>query len=417
MKTKDLVKIGVTTGLIGVASYVLVKERLAYLKDLENETRDNNVNHKLDMLIGVGENGKVIKANLKTISHLIVTGIAGSGKSIGLNNLLVSLLKQNTPNELKFLFFDMENVEFESFKPSPHLYAPIVTDLSEVNEKFEHLNNEIDRRYELLSTHHLSNIDEYHKLSNDNSLLEKMPRIVVVIDEFADIKQENVDSVVSHIARIGSPVGVHLIISTQTPRRKIITPIMKANIPSRLTFMLANSIECEVAIDESGAEDLLPHGHFILKQNGGKKEYGQTPFISVVEIDKIIRQDVLKYDDGKEISESPFRDNTTIIKKQQSKANHELKKLKHLIDDYFKKQQLHTTLIEKHVHHRFGYFKYVLSEDESAIKDIKVLEEELKSVLNTTYIHISLNDNYFEIVVGLSEFHQVAIDTKSLFEK
>lgn len=287
MKTKDLVKIGVTTGLIGVASYMLAKERLAYLKDLENEVRDNNVNHKLDMLVGVGENGKIIKANLKTISHLLVTGVIGSGKSIGLNNLLVSLLKQNTPNELKFLIFDMKNVEFELFKSSPHLYAPIVTDLSRVNEKFEHLNNEIDRRYELLATHHLSNIDEYHKLSNENPLLEKMPRIVVVIDEFANIKQENIDSVVSHIARIGSLVGVHLIISTQTPRRKIITPIVKANIPSRLTFILPSSIECKVAIDESGAEDLLPGSHFILKQNGGKKEYGHSPFTSVVELDKI----------------------------------------------------------------------------------------------------------------------------------
>lgn len=419
MKTKDLVKIGATTSLIGVASYVLVKKRLAYLKGLDNETKDSNVNHKLDMLVGVGENGKVIKANLKTVRNLIVTGVTGSGKTIGLTNLLVSLLRQNTPDELKFLLFDMKNVEFEEFKSSPHLYAPIVTDLSEFDKWFEHLNNEIDRRYELLSTHHLSNIDKYHELSHDNPLLEKMPRIVVVIEEFSIFIQDNKDrdKVLSYIARKGHPVGVHLIISTQTPRMNVITPIIKANIPSRLTFMLSTSLESQIAIDEQGAEHLLPLGHFILKQNGRKKEYGQAPFISSKELDEIVRQDVLKYDDGKEINESPFVDMTDIIKKQQNRANRELMELKQLIDSCLKKQHLHATLIEKHVHNRFAYFKYALSEDMSAIKDIKALEDELKTIRNTKYYRILLSNSYFEIIFGLGSYHQIAINTKALFEE
>lgn len=419
MKVKDLVKIGATTGLIGVASYVLVKERLAYLKELENESKNNNANHKLDMIVGVGENGKVIKANLKKMKNLILSGVTGSGKSIGLNNLVVSLLKQNTPNELKFLIVDTKRVEFDVFKPSPHLYAPVVTDSSEVGEWLEHLNNEINRRYELLTLHHLKDIDEYHKLSNDNPLLEKMSRIVVVIDEFANIIYEHrdIDRIISRIAQIGHLVGVHLIISSQTPRREVITGLMKANIPSRLTFMLATSTESQIVIDEPSAEKLLPRGHFILRQNDWEKEYGQAPFISNEELNEIIKQDVLKYDEGKEVNESPFVDNTSIIKKQRSKANAELNELKDLIDGYFKRQQLDVTLIEKHVHHRFGYFKYALSEDTSVIKDINVLEDELKSVLNTNYCHILLNDNDFEIVIGLNSSYQVAINTKALFEK
>ena len=419
MKVKDLVKIGATTGLIGVASYVLVKERLAYLKELENESKNNNANHKLDMIVGVGENGKVIKANLKKMKNLILSGVTGSGKSIGLNNLVVSLLKQNTPNELKFLIVDTKRVEFDAFKPSPHLYAPVVTEPNEVGEWFEHLNNEINRRYEAFTTHHLSDIDEYHKLSNDNPLLEKMPRIVVIIDEFANVIQENrdIDRVISRIAQIGHLVGVHLIISSQTPRREVITGLMKANIPSRLTFMLATSTESQIVIDEPSAEKLLPRGHFILRQNDWEKEYGQAPFISNEELNEIIKQDVLKYDEGKEVNESPFKDITSIIKKQRNKANAELNELKDLIDGYFKRQQLDATLIEKHVHHRFGYFKYTLSEDTSVIKDIKKLEEELKTVLNTNYCHILLNDNDFEIVIGLKSSYQVAINTKALFEK
>lgn len=419
MKIKDLVKIGAITSLIGVASYVLVKERLAYLKELENESKNNNANHKLDMIVGVGENGKVIKANLKKMKNLILSGVTGSGKSIGLNNLVVSLLKQNTPNELKFLIVDTKRVEFDVFKSSPHLYAPVVTDSNKANEWFEQLNKEIERRYELLTLHHLKDIDEYHKLSNDNPLLEKMPRIVVVIDEFANIIYEHrdVDRIISRIAQIGYPVGVHLIISTQTPRREVITGLMKANIPSRLTFMLATSTESQIVIDEPSAEKLLPRGHFILRQNDWEKEYGQAPFISNEELNEIIKQDVLKYDDGKEVNESSFVDNTSIIKKQRSKANAELNELKDLIDGYFKRQQLDATLIEKHVYHRFGYFKYALSEDTSVIKDIKKLEEELKTVLNTNYCHILLNDNDFEIVIGLKSSYQVAINTKALFEK
>lgn len=242
--------------------------------------------------LGKGISGKSHFANASKMPHLLIAGATGSGKSVTIHTLIVSLLYKNSPHDLKFIMIDPKRVELTLYNKIPHLLTPVITDAKKAILALKWAAKEMDRRYDLLQSHSVRDIDSYHK-NIKNSESDPMPFIFIVIDELADIMQtypRELEAGVVRLAQMSRAVGIHLILSTQRPSVNVITGLIKANIPARLALQVASQVDSRTILDQIGAEKLLGAGDMLyLSGEMSKPTRIQSAYITEGEVKKIVK--------------------------------------------------------------------------------------------------------------------------------
>ncbi|MBR6355791.1 MAG: DUF87 domain-containing protein [Alphaproteobacteria bacterium] len=219
----------------------------------------------LPILIGVDMHGKPVLKDLAKMPHLLVAGTTGSGKSVGLNSFILSLIGKKQPDELKLILVDPKRIEFSMYNNQKYMLCPTVTDMSMAARWLEKLCDEMNARYAVFEKAMVRNIGEYIEKGN------KMPYIVCVIDEFADLIlfDKNVEKQVQILAQKSRAAGIHLIIATQRPSVDVITGVIKANLPTRLSYKVSSPVDSMTILNMAGAEDLLGRGDSLLLEENG----------------------------------------------------------------------------------------------------------------------------------------------------
>ncbi len=231
---------------------------------------------KLTVALGKDITGNIITTDIAKMPHGLIAGATGSGKSVCTNSIILSLLFKNTPDELKLLLIDPKTVEFEPYNGIPHLMVPVVTDPKKAAGALGWAVGEMEKRYKMLSDRKVRNIEEYNEVVEnfDDEEIEKMPYIVIIIDEFADLMQTASKEVEDHIARLAAKAraaGLHMILATQRPSVDVITGVIKANIPTRIALTTSSQIDSRTIIDQAGAEKLLGRGDMLFNPVGTSK--------------------------------------------------------------------------------------------------------------------------------------------------
>ena len=249
---------------------------------------------KLTVALGKDISGNIITADISKMPHGLIAGATGSGKSVCTNSIIISLLYKNTPEELKLLLIDPKTVEFEPYNGIPHLLVPVVTDPRKAAGALGWAVTEMEKRYKMLSDRKVRNIEEYNEFVENlgDPEIEKMPYIVIMIDEFADLMQTASKEVEDHIARIAAKAraaGIHLLLATQRPSVDVITGVIKANIPTRIALTTSSQIDSRTIIDSAGAEKLLGRGDMLFSPVGtSKPKRVQGCFVSNEEIKEVV---------------------------------------------------------------------------------------------------------------------------------
>ena len=257
------------------------------------ETRDFTENpSKVAFALGKDISGKCIIGNIAKLPHVLIAGTTGSGKSVCTNSLIVSLLYKSSPEDVRFIMVDPKMVELAPYNGIPHLLIPVVTDPKKAAGALQWAVFEMMKRYKLFSEHNVKDLAGYNALAKTTDELEHLPSVVVVIDELADlmlVAAKEVEESICRVAQMGRAAGVHLVIATQRPSADVITGLMKANIPSRIAFAVASSLESRIILDNSGAEKLIGKGDMLYAPLGiGKPIRVQGCFISPEEIERVV---------------------------------------------------------------------------------------------------------------------------------
>jgi S-DNA-T family DNA segregation ATPase FtsK/SpoIIIE len=265
------------------------------------EVLESKENNKPDakLLIGLGRDitGQAVLAELNKMPHLLVAGSTGSGKSVCINGIIVSIIMRAKPHEVKMMMIDPKMVELNVYNGIPHLLAPVVTDPRKASQALKKVVSEMERRYELFSHTGTRNIEGYNdhirvwNEENDEKY-PKLPYIVVIVDELADlmmVASNDVEDSITRLAQMARAAGIHLIIATQRPSVDVITGVIKANIPSRISFAVSSSIDSRTILDMGGAEKLLGRGDMLFLAAGASKPVRvQGAFVSDQEVEKIV---------------------------------------------------------------------------------------------------------------------------------
>ncbi len=218
-------------------------------------------------VIGKNTDGTALCSDVAKFPHALICGSAGTGKSVLINSILTSLIYKNTPEELKLILIDPKAAEFKCYAGIPHLLVPVITDTRMAVGALTWAVDEMERRYSLIEEHGVRSIDAYNsKVSEDPSIGAAMPRIIIVIDELADVMTASkaiAEELITRLAQKSRAAGLHLIISTQNPKTNVVTAVMKANIPTKIAFKLSTAAESKTVIDRTGAEKLLGNGDML----------------------------------------------------------------------------------------------------------------------------------------------------------
>ena len=247
---------------------------------------------KTAFAVGRDISGRNIIGNIEKLPHVLIAGTTGSGKSVCTNSLIISLLYKSTPEEVRFIMVDPKMVELAPYNGIPHLLIPVVTDPKKAAGALQWAVFEMMKRYKTFSENGVKKLEEYNKLAAVREDLERLPSVVVVIDELADlmlVAAKEVEESICRVAQMGRAAGVHLVIATQRPSADVITGLMKANIPSRIAFAVASSLESRIILDTTGAEKLVGKGDMLYAPLGeGKPTRVQGCFISPEEIEDVV---------------------------------------------------------------------------------------------------------------------------------
>ncbi len=249
---------------------------------------------KSSLLIAVGKDvsGLPIYTDLSKMPHLLVSGSTGSGKTIFLNTLILSLIYKNSPDDLRLIMVDPKRVEFSLYSHLPHLLTPVIYDADKTSAALEWLIGEMERRFKVLAEAGKRNISGYHELSAKKKDMENMPYIVLVVDELADLmasKGNEIEGGIVRIAQMARAVGIHLVLATQRPSVEVITGLIKANITARISFRVASQIDSRTVLDMGGAEKLLGAGDMLLlSAENAKPKRVQAPYISEDEAKNVV---------------------------------------------------------------------------------------------------------------------------------
>lgn len=262
-----------------------------YLRDIIDSPKFASSKSLLSFAVGKDIGGEPVVGNISKLPHLLIAGTTGSGKSVCMNSLIISLLYKADPDEVKLIMIDPKMVELGVYNGIPHLYIPVVTDPKKAAGALQWAVTEMLKRYRLFSEVGVRNLAAYNTYLEENGQ-SKMPSIVVVIDELADlmlVASKDVEESICRVAQMGRAAGVHLIIATQRPSADVITGLMKANIPSRIAFAVSSALESRIILDNAGAEKLVGMGDMLYAPIGcGKPQRIQGAFVSDEERDQIV---------------------------------------------------------------------------------------------------------------------------------
>jgi len=250
---------------------------------------------KLAIALGKDINGRIVTADLAAMPHILIAGSTGSGKSVAINAMIMSVLFKSTPEQVRMILVDPKRVELGMYEGIPHLFTPIITDAKLAANALRNAVREMERRLKLLAANHVRNIDQFNKLFDHNSDYlfddadqEPLPYIIIIIDELADLMmldRANVEESITRLAQMARAVGIHLVLATQRPSVDVITGLIKANIPTRISFQLATKVDSRTIIDSNGAESLLGKGDMLYLPPGTSRvQRVHAPFVTEKEI-------------------------------------------------------------------------------------------------------------------------------------
>lgn len=268
------------------------KQSAVFLREVLDSKEFTNTSKNLAFALGKDITGKCIVGDLSKMPHMLIAGATGSGKSVCINSLIISLLYKYSPDDVKLLMVDPKVVELSVYNGIPHLLIPVVTDPKKAAGALNWAVNEMNKRYNLFSQMKVKNIESYNKLLEKGEIQEKMPYIVVIVDELADLMMacpNDVEDYICRLAQMARAAGMHLIIATQRPSVDVITGVIKANIPSRVSFAVSSGTDSRTILDQVGAEKLLGRGDMLYYPIGENKPVRvQGAFISEEEVENVV---------------------------------------------------------------------------------------------------------------------------------
>jgi len=263
-----------------------MQSSFVYLKEVIASSAFQQAKSILTLALGKDISGQPIVADLDDMPHLLIAGTTGSGKTVCVNSLILSLLFKNSPNDLKFLMIDPKMVELMPFNGMPHMLCPVITDAKKASTALNWVVNEMEERYQLLAKAGVRNIESY------NEKQEKIPYIIVVIDEFADlmsVSRDQIETAITRLAQLSRAVGIHLMLATQRPSVDVITGVIKANLPARISFKVASKVDSRTVLDANGADKLLGKGDMLFLRPGESKLIRiQCTLVADKEIERIV---------------------------------------------------------------------------------------------------------------------------------
>ena len=264
---------------------------MVYMREIIETPQFKNAQSKLNVVLGKDIAGNAVCADLAKMPHLLIAGTTGSGKSVCLNTMIVSILYNATPDEVKLLMIDPKQVEFTVYNGIAHLAVPVVSDPRKASGALTWAVNEMENRYKILSEKNVRDIRGYNKLAERDKSLRPMHQIVIFIDELADLMMvapNEVEDAICRLAQKARAAGMHLVIATQRPSVDVITGIIKANIPSRIALSVSSSVDSRTILDMSGAEKLIGNGDMLFSPIGANKPTRiQGCFISDEEVEDV----------------------------------------------------------------------------------------------------------------------------------
>ena len=263
-----------------------------YLRDLIDNEKFSEAKSKLTSCLGMDVGGNPIYFDISKMPHLLIAGATGMGKSVCINSIIISLLYKARPEDVKLILIDPKKVEFNIYKDIPHLYAPIVSDPKKAAGALASAVAEMERRFELIEQVGVRDIGTYNAVTENDPEMERMPHMVIIIDELADLMMtapDDVESCICRLAQKARAAGIHIVIGTQRPSVDVITGLIKANIPSRIACTVASQVDSRTIIDIAGAEKLIGRGDMLFAPVGAAKPMRvQGAFVSEAEVEKIV---------------------------------------------------------------------------------------------------------------------------------
>ncbi|MBL7072962.1 MAG: DNA translocase FtsK [Candidatus Omnitrophica bacterium] len=267
------------------------ESELVLLRDILESVEYHEEDSQIKLALGKDVSGVPMIADLGKMPHLLIAGATGSGKTVCLNAIISSLLYSSTPDELKFIMVDPKRVELMMFEGIPHLISPIVTKPKKAALALNWVVGEMERRYEIFAEKSVRNISAYKESQTEEE--ENLPFIIVVVDELADlmmVAQQDVEGLIMRIAQLSRAAGIHMILATQRPSVNVITGVIKANFPARISFKVASKVDSRTVLDVNGAEKLLGRGDMLFMQPGEMTEIrGQCSLVEDSEIRKVVK--------------------------------------------------------------------------------------------------------------------------------
>ena len=253
---------------------------------------------KLAIALGKDINGRIVTADLAAMPHVLIAGSTGSGKSVAINAMIMSVLYKSTPEQVRMILVDPKRVELGMYEGIPHLFTPIITEAKLAANALRNAVKEMERRLKLLAANHVRNIDQFNKLFEhgseylfENVNQEPLPYIMIIIDELADLMmldRANVEEAITRLAQMARAVGIHLVLATQRPSVDVITGLIKANVPTRMSFRLATKVDSRTIIDSNGAESLLGRGDMLFLPPGTSRlQRVHAPYVTEKEISAV----------------------------------------------------------------------------------------------------------------------------------
>ncbi len=314
--------------------------RSVSLREILETSPSNKANSKLLVALGKNIMGRSVFAEIDKMPHLLVAGATGSGKSVCINCIIASILMRTKPDEVKLMMVDPKKVELSMYNGIPHLMMPVVTDPKKASIALQKVVAEMESRYDLFSEKNVKNIATYNEwVEKENAKLpedakiKKMHYIVVIVDELADlmlVASKEVEDSIMRITQMARAAGIHLIIATQRPSTDVITGVVKANIPSRISFAVSSSIDSRTILDMGGAEKLLGRGDMLFLPMGeNAPERVQGAYVSDEELEKIVDYTVSQQ---KAMYDERFMDLTSSAK-EQGNAGGGIKEVEEEYDD------------------------------------------------------------------------------------
>ncbi|MDA0207447.1 MAG: DNA translocase FtsK 4TM domain-containing protein [Acidobacteria bacterium] len=282
------------------------KREIITLREVVESREFREHESPLTVALGKDINGRINVADLCSMPHLLVAGSTGSGKSVMINAFIMSILLRATPEEVRFIMVDPKTVELGLYHEIPHLLTPVITDMKKASNALKNATTEMERRLKLLAEHSVRNIDQFntkldrikakYEIENPDlaKSLKRLPYIVIIIDELADLmilEGRHIEESITRLAQMARAVGIHLVLATQRPSVNVITGLIKANVPARMSFRLATGIDSRTILDSSGAEALLGRGDMLFLPPGTARMIRlHGPFVTEEEIEKVVKE-------------------------------------------------------------------------------------------------------------------------------